>query len=93
MLINFIRNNVTLGLIEVKKVATADNIADVLTKPLPWSEFAPKAARLLGVDIDEIIRAIVILGSIMRYNLSIFMIQSYLHLTQPEPGPDADRIR
>ena len=35
MLINFIRNNVTLGLIEVKKFATADNIADVLTKPLP----------------------------------------------------------
>ena len=31
MLINFIRNNVTLGLIEVKKVSTADNIADVLT--------------------------------------------------------------
>ena len=50
MLINFIRYNVTMGLIEVNKVATADNIADVLTKPLAWSEFAPKAARLLGMS-------------------------------------------
>ena len=35
MLINFIRQQVTLGLIEVSKVASADNIADVLTKALP----------------------------------------------------------
>ena len=55
MLINFIRYHVTLGLIEVKKVATADNIADVLTKPLAWSEFAPKAARLLGIDVADLI--------------------------------------
>ena len=53
MLINFIRQQVTLGLIEVSKVASADNIADVLTKALPWSEFAPKAARLLGIDAED----------------------------------------
>ena len=53
MLINFIRQQVSLGLIEVSKVASADNIADVLTKALPWSEFAPKAARLLGIDAED----------------------------------------
>ena len=53
MIINFIHHQVTLGLIEVRIVATADNIADVLTKPLAWSEFAPKAAQLLGIDIDD----------------------------------------
>ena len=52
MLINFIRYYVTLGLIKVRKVASEDNIADVLTKPLAWREFAPKAAKLLGLD-DE----------------------------------------
>ena len=52
MLINFIRHQVTLGLIEVRKVATTDNIADVLMKPLARSKFAPKAAQLLGIDID-----------------------------------------
>ena len=53
MLINFIRQQVSLGLIEVSKVASADNIADVLTKALPWSDFAPKAARLLGIDAED----------------------------------------
>ena len=43
----------SLGLIEVGKVASADNIADVLTKALPWSEFAPKAARLIGIDAED----------------------------------------
>ena len=52
-LINFIRQQVSLGLIEVGKVASADNIADVLTKALPLSEFAPKAARLLGIDAED----------------------------------------
>ena len=42
-----------LGIIEVGKVASADNIADVLTKALPWSEFAPKAVRLLGIDAED----------------------------------------
>ena len=34
MLINFIRHQVAMGLIEVHKVATEENIADVLTKAL-----------------------------------------------------------
>ena len=41
MLINFIRHQATLGLVEVQKVATQDNVADVLTKPLSWREFGP----------------------------------------------------
>ena len=53
MLINFIRHQVTLGLVEVKKIATQENVADVLTKPLNWREFGPKAARLLGISEEE----------------------------------------
>ena len=56
MLINFIRHQVTLGLIEVRKVATSDNVADVLTKPLAWGKFAPKAAKLLGIDVEDFLR-------------------------------------
>ena len=52
MLVNFIRQNVVLGLIEVQKVASADNIADVLTKALAWRDFYPKAYKLLGLS-DE----------------------------------------
>ena len=56
MLINVIRHQVTLGLIEVRKVATSDNVADVLTKPLAWGEFAPKAAKLLGIDVEDFLK-------------------------------------
>ena len=53
MIINFIRHQVSLGLISVRKVASQDNIADVLTKALPWKDFAPKAARLMGIEEEE----------------------------------------
>ena len=53
MLVNFIRQNVVLGLIEVLKVASEDNVADVLTKPLAWRDFYPKACRLLGISEDN----------------------------------------
>ena len=53
MLVNFIRQYVTLGLIEVQKVASEDNIADVLTKPLAWKDFSRKARRLLGLLLSE----------------------------------------
>ena len=53
MLINFIRHQVTLGLVEVKKIATQENVADVLTKPLNWRGFGPKAARLLGISDED----------------------------------------
>ena len=53
MLVNFIRQNVTLGLIEVQKIASQDNVADVLTKPLSWKDFYPKARQLLGLFEEE----------------------------------------
>ena len=53
MLVNFIRQNVVLGLIEVQKVASADNVADVLTKALPWRDFYPKACKLLGIPDQQ----------------------------------------
>ena len=53
MLINFIRHQMTLGRVEIRKVATQDNLAEVLTKPLSWREFGPKAARLLGIPEEE----------------------------------------
>ena len=43
-----------MGLIAVHKVASADNIADVLTKALPWlRRLPPKAARLLGIAEED----------------------------------------
>ena len=53
MIINFIRHQVSLGLISVRKVASQDNIADVLTKALPWKDFAPKVAQLMGFEEEE----------------------------------------
>ena len=49
MLVNFIRQYVSLGLIEVQKVAPEDKIADVLKKTLAWKDFGRKARRLLGL--------------------------------------------
>ena len=55
MLVDFIRQHVVMGLLEVKKIASDENIADVLTKALDWKQFAPKAAKLLGmIDIDSL---------------------------------------
>ena len=48
MPINFIKHQVTFGL-----VTTHDNVAGVLTKPLSWREFGPKAACLLGIPEEE----------------------------------------
>ena len=50
MLVNFIREQVMMGLIEVQKIPSAENIADVLTKALAWKDFEAKAKLLLGVD-------------------------------------------
>jgi hypothetical protein len=49
MLVNFIREQVTSGLIDLRKVATEDNYADVLTKPLMGKSFEEKANYLLGI--------------------------------------------
>ena len=42
-----------MGLIEVQKVPSKDNVADMLTKALDWKEFESKAARIRGVDSLE----------------------------------------
>ena len=55
MLFSFIKEQVLSGLISIRKVDSADNVADLLTKPLDWSSFAPKAIQLLGLtDIEEL---------------------------------------
>ena len=54
MLINFVKEQVLMGLIEVQKIPSKDNVADMLTKALDWKEFESKACRILGVDsLDE----------------------------------------
>jgi hypothetical protein len=50
MLINFIKEQVASGLIELRKVATEDNTADVLTKIVVGDDFREKAAKLLGMS-------------------------------------------
>jgi hypothetical protein len=49
MLVNYIREQVTSGLIEIHKIPTEDNIADLLTKPLLGASFETKANHLLGL--------------------------------------------
>jgi hypothetical protein len=48
MLINYVREHISSGLIALTKVPTADNVADILTKIITGSEFTSKAALLLG---------------------------------------------
>jgi hypothetical protein len=50
MLVNFIREQVTNGLISLRKVATEDNVADILTKILKGYMFSEKAEQLLGLE-------------------------------------------
>jgi Reverse transcriptase (RNA-dependent DNA polymerase) len=49
MLVNFIREQVTDKLIDLRKIPTEDNIADLLTKPLLGPSFESKAKYLLGI--------------------------------------------
>ena len=48
MLIEFIREQVVSGLIELKKISSDENVADVLTKLLFGRDFTTKASYLLG---------------------------------------------
>jgi hypothetical protein len=48
MLVNFVKEQVAAGLIHLKKVDTADNLADLLTKIVTGNEFTHKATLLLG---------------------------------------------
>ena len=50
MLVNFVKEQVMMGLIEVRKIASKDNVADLLTKALDWKDFELKAAQILGLD-------------------------------------------
>lgn len=52
MLINFIREQVSEGLIAIQKVSTELNYADVLTKALAGSSFESKVDYLLGILHD-----------------------------------------
>ncbi len=53
MLLNFIKEQIDEGIIEVKHIDTDENIADVLTKLLTGSPFYSKADKLLGHQLDE----------------------------------------
>jgi hypothetical protein len=48
MLIEFVREQVVSGLIELKKISSEENVADVLTKLLFGRDFTTKASYLLG---------------------------------------------
>jgi hypothetical protein len=48
MMINWIREQVTAGLLTIRKVATTENLADVLTKIITGGEFSQKAELLTG---------------------------------------------
>ena len=50
MLVNFVREQVHNGLIELRKVPTDENVADVLTKILKGHMFTKKAEQLLGLE-------------------------------------------
>ena len=56
MLINFIREQVQNGLIELQKVPTEDNLANILTKIITGSQFTEKAEQLLGPDWKELFK-------------------------------------
>ena len=44
-----------MGLIEVRKIASKENVADLLTKALDWKDFEHKAALILGLeDISDL---------------------------------------
>ena len=53
MLIHFLREQVSEGLIQLHKVSTASNIADILTKIISGAAFTQKANQLLGIDDSE----------------------------------------
>ena len=48
MLVDWIREQVVHGYVELFKVPTADNVADILTKIITGGEFHTKAHLLLG---------------------------------------------
>jgi hypothetical protein len=55
MLVNYVREQVVTGLIQIRKVATVENLADVLTKIVTGGEFQTKAGLLLGLPVSPVI--------------------------------------
>jgi hypothetical protein len=48
MVINYIREQVDLGMIDIQKIAGEDNMADLHTKPLRDGTFEKHAPQILG---------------------------------------------
>ena len=48
MVINYIREQVNLGLVEIQKIAGEDNMADLHTKPLRDGSFERHVPKVLG---------------------------------------------
>jgi len=48
MLVNYVKEQISNGFISLKKVPTAQNVADILTKIVVGNEFRAKALNLLG---------------------------------------------
>jgi hypothetical protein len=48
MVINYIREQVDMGLVEIQKIAGEDNMADLHTKPLRDGTFERHAPKILG---------------------------------------------
>ena len=55
MLVNYVREQVVTGLIQIRKVPTVDNLADVLTKIVTGGEFQTKAGLLFGLPVSPAI--------------------------------------
>ena len=53
MLINFIREQVTSGLIKMEKVGTTDNISNVLTKIITGREFIRSFHEIMGISHND----------------------------------------
>jgi hypothetical protein len=55
MLVQFVREQVNAGLIQVQKVPTEDNLADILTKIVTGEDFLKKKDLLLSISDDIMI--------------------------------------
>jgi hypothetical protein len=53
MLVNYIKEQIEAGLIQLQKVDTLHNRADILTKIVVGNEFRRKSLELLGIPLDE----------------------------------------
>ena len=52
MLVNFVREQIHQGIVELRKVPTKENLSDILTKIMTGQEFIEKAEQLLGTVME-----------------------------------------